>query len=185
MAGRETISIAGSLVESAVKERGVARGVSNENGERGRGWMDGRKESSRTSTARWYRQQPELWSHNILLWLDPPRNFLRLPFFPLLDAPFLSTFLSPLPPFSFFSRGEHLFTIHSTSNLPAMTFPSLVLSSLDPKVPATTSLSLSLSCINLPYLNDNLCSFFVILYTRERRCSILSLASLVDESRAK
>lgn len=46
-------------------------------------------------------------------------------------------------------------------------------------------LSLSLSCINLPYLNDNLCSFFVILYTRERRCSILSLASLVDESRAK
>lgn len=52
MAGRETISIAGSLVESAVKERGVARGVSNENGERGRGWMDGRKESSRTSTAR-------------------------------------------------------------------------------------------------------------------------------------
>lgn len=44
MAGRETISIAGSLVESAVKERGVARGVSNENGERGRGWMDGWKE---------------------------------------------------------------------------------------------------------------------------------------------
>lgn len=112
-------------------------------------------------------------------------TFFASPFFLSSTPPFYPPFSPPLPPFSFFSRGEHLFTIHSTSNLPAMTFPSLVLSSLDPKVPATTSLSLSLSCINLPYLNDNLCSFFVILYTRERRCSILSLASLVDESRAK
>lgn len=86
----------------------------------------------------------ELWSHNILLWLDPPRNFLlRLPFFLSLS-------------FSFFSRVEHLFTIHSTSNLPPMTFPSFlpslllsfVLYSIRKLRPPTLP---PRSCINLPY----------------------------------
>lgn len=106
-------------------------------------------------------------------------TFFATPFFSSpLDAPFLST---SLPPFSFFSRGEHLFTIHSTSNLPAMTFPSLVLSSLDPKIPGYHprfhSPSLSLLHKSKPYLHDNLCSFFVILYTRERRWRTYSLSS--------
>lgn len=52
MSGRETISIAASLVESAVKERGGGDGGSPEGFRMRTGGGDGRKESSRTSTGR-------------------------------------------------------------------------------------------------------------------------------------
>lgn len=107
---------------------------------------------------------------------------------PLFSSPRRPLFIHlSLPPPSFLillARRTPLYhPLHVQPSSDDVSFPRSFFA--HPKVPATTSLSLSLSCINLPYLNDNLCSFFVILYTRERRCSILSLASLVDESRAK
>lgn len=69
--------------------------------------------------------------------------------------------------------------LHVQPSSDDVSFPrSFLARSKNSWLPPTLPLPLSLSCNkSKPYLNDNLCSFFVILYTRERRWRTYSLSS--------
>lgn len=104
-------------------------------------------------------------------------TFFATPFFPLLSTP-------PFyPPPSLLSHSSRARTplyhpLHVQPSSDDVSFPrSFLARSKNSWLPPTLPPPLSLLHKSKPYLNDNLCSFFVILYTRERRWRTYSLSS--------
>lgn len=146
--------------------------------ERGEG-MEGRsprglRQADDTSGSQSY--DPTISSYDWILLA----TFFATSFFPLLSTP---PFYPPPSLLSHSSRAENT-SLPSTPRptfqrwrfLPSF-FPRSIQKFLATTHASTPPLSLSLLHKSKPYLNDNLCSFFVILYTRERRWRTYSLSS--------